>query len=61
MARGKVFVFDEHDYRLSHAKNNYHADHAVNVRTVDPIDYIQKHTNKRGVDVSSSSGQSRFV
>ena len=49
---GESFVFDEHDYRLSHAKNNYHADHAVNVRTVDPIDYIQKHTNKRGVDVS---------
>jgi L-iditol 2-dehydrogenase len=49
---GKSFIFDEHDYRLSCAKSYYHADHSVNVRTVDPIDYIQKHTNGHGVDVS---------
>jgi threonine dehydrogenase-like Zn-dependent dehydrogenase len=49
---GESFIFDEHDYRLSCAKNKYHADHAVNVRDLDPIDYIQKHTNGRGVDVS---------
>jgi L-iditol 2-dehydrogenase len=49
---GESFIFDEHDYRLSCAKNNYHADHAVNVRDHDPIDYIQKHTNGRGVDAS---------
>jgi L-iditol 2-dehydrogenase len=49
---GESFIFDDHDYRLSCAKNNYHADHAVNVRDIGPIDYIQKHTNGRGVDVS---------
>ncbi|MGB7568455.1 MAG: alcohol dehydrogenase catalytic domain-containing protein [Chitinivibrionales bacterium] len=49
---GESFIFDEHDFRLSRAKNNFYADHAVNVRDIDPIDYIQKHTDRRGVDVS---------
>jgi L-iditol 2-dehydrogenase len=49
---GEVFIFDELEYRLSRAKSDYLADHAVCVRDCDPIDYIQKHTNGRGVDVS---------
>jgi L-iditol 2-dehydrogenase len=49
---GESFIFDEHDYRLYRAKNNFHADHAVNVRDHSPLDYIQKHTKGRGVDVS---------
>ena len=49
---GESFIFDEHDFRLTHAKNEFHADHAVNVRDYDPIDYIQKQTTGRGVDVS---------
>jgi L-iditol 2-dehydrogenase len=49
---GESFIFDEHDFRLSCAKNDFHADHTVNVRTIDPIDYIQKHTNNHGVDVT---------
>jgi L-iditol 2-dehydrogenase len=49
---GEVFIFDEREYRLFRAKSDYHADHAVSVRDCDPIDYIQKHTNGRGVDVS---------
>jgi L-iditol 2-dehydrogenase len=49
---GESFIFDEHDYRLSRAKNEYHADHAVNVRDHSLLDYIKKHTKGRGVDAS---------
>jgi Threonine dehydrogenase and related Zn-dependent dehydrogenases len=52
LGAGEAFIFDEHEYRLSCAKNEYHADHVVNVREHNPIDYIQKHTNERGVDIS---------
>jgi L-iditol 2-dehydrogenase len=52
LGAGKTFIFDEHDYRLSCAKNEYHADHVINIGDHNPINYIQEHTKRRGVDVS---------
>lgn len=49
---GETFIFDKLPYRLEIAKNLYRVDHAVNSGAMDPVEYIKKHTNNRGVDIS---------
>jgi len=48
----KTFIFDKIPARLSIAKKIYGADHAVDVREADPLEYIANATGARGVDIA---------
>lgn len=55
---GETFIIDKLDYRLDFARRIYGADHVIDVTRTDPLEYIKRQTNGRGVDIAcEAAGQ----
>jgi L-iditol 2-dehydrogenase len=48
---GEIFVFDRLQYRLDFARRTYGVDHAINVESAAPLEYLMDHTHGRGTDI----------
>ncbi|MBD3316799.1 MAG: alcohol dehydrogenase catalytic domain-containing protein, partial [Chitinivibrionales bacterium] len=49
---GEIFMFDRLQYRLDFASRTYAVDHAVNIESSAPLEYLMDHTHGRGTDIS---------
>jgi 2-desacetyl-2-hydroxyethyl bacteriochlorophyllide A dehydrogenase len=52
VTNGKIFIADILDKRLSMASGAYPDVHTINITNTDPVEFINKATNGRGVDIA---------
>lgn len=52
VTRGKAFIADINDKRLSMASGTFGDIHTINIKDTDPVEYIKKATGGKGVDIA---------